>query len=61
MMMEKEEYDRELRIRQAAEKSFAAAKLPPRMQKHEDERKRRIAEDLDSTNKSATTEPMFSF
>jgi len=61
MMMEKEEYDRELRIRQAAEKSLAAAKLPPRMQKHEDERKRRIAEDLDSTNQSGASEPMFSF
>lgn len=32
MMMEKEEYDREQRIRANAEKSFAAAKLPPRMQ-----------------------------
>ena len=32
MMMEKEEYDREQRIRENAEKSFQAAKLPPRMQ-----------------------------
>lgn len=28
------------------------AKLPPRMQEHEDERRRRIEEDLDSTQNS---------
>ena len=49
MMMEKEEHEREQRIRQNAEKSFAMASLPPRMQDHEDERKRRIEEDLEST------------
>ena len=61
MMMEKEEYDRELRIRQAAEKSFASAKLPPRMQRHEDEKRRRITEDLDSSKQTDNSEPMFSF
>ena len=49
MMMEKDEYDREQRIRAAAEASFQAAKLPPRMQQHEDEKKRRIEEDLETT------------
>jgi hypothetical protein len=37
MMMESEEHERETRIRQNAEKSFAQAKLPPRMQAHVDE------------------------
>lgn len=60
MMMEKEEYDREQRIRQNAEKSYNMAKLPPRMQAYEDERKRRIAEDLDSTQNSVS-EALFSF
>ncbi len=54
-MMEKEEHDREHRIREAAEKSLAAAKLPPRMQQHEDERRRRIEEDLDTTKGSEST------
>ena len=49
MMMEKDEHDREQRIRQAAEASFQAAKLPPRMQQHEDEKRRRIEEDLETT------------
>ena len=50
MMMEKEEHEREQRIRQNAEKSFAMAKLPPRMQEYADEARRRIEEDLDSTH-----------
>ena len=54
-MMQKEEHDREHRIREAAEKSLAAAKLPPRMQEHEDERRRRIEEDLDTTKHTETT------
>lgn len=49
MMMEKEEHEREQRIRLNAEKSYQMASLPPRMQEHEDERKRRIEEDLEST------------
>ena len=61
MMMEKEEHDRETRIRQNAEKSFAMAKLPPRMQAHEDERRRRIEEDLDTTQASTTTDMEFNF
>ena len=61
MMMEKEEHDREQRIREAAEKSFAAAKLPPRMQNHEDEKRRRIEEDLDTTKMTETTDLGFSF
>ena len=52
MMVEKDEHDREQRIRLAAEKSLQMAKLPPRMQEHEDERRRRIEEDLDSTQNS---------
>lgn len=61
MMMEKEEYEREQRIREAAEKSLAAAKLPPRMQEHADEHRRRIEEDLDTTKNSGQTEQLFSF
>jgi len=49
MMVEKDEHDREQRIRENAEKSLRTAKLPPRMQQHEDEKRRRIEEDLDST------------
>ena len=52
MMMEKEEHDREQRIRDNAEKSFHAAKLPPRMQQYEDEKKRRKEEDLDETQRT---------
>lgn len=61
MMMEKEEYDREQRIRENAEKSFQAAKLPPRMQQHEDEKRRRIEEDLDTTQQTKATEFDFNF
>ena len=61
MMMEKEEHDREQRIRQAAEKSYQMASLPPRMQEHEDEKRRRIEEDLDSTQKSVSESLGFSF
>jgi len=61
MMMEKEEHDRETRIRQNAEKSYQMAKLPPRMQAHEDERRRRIEEDLDTTRQSVSTELAYSF
>lgn len=61
MMMEKEEHEREQRIRSNAEKSYAASKLPPRMQAHVDEEKRRLEEDLDSTQKSVSTEMLFDF
>jgi len=62
MMVEKDEYDREQRIRLAAEKSLTLAKLPPRMQDDADERRRRIEEDLDTTNaSSAMTGMEFSF
>jgi hypothetical protein len=61
MMMEKEEHEREQRIRQNAEKSFAQAKLPPRMQEHADEARRRIEEDLDSTHQSVSDSIGFSF
>ena len=55
MMIEKEEHERETRIRMNAEKSYAMAKLPPRMQAHEDEKRRRIEEDLDTTKQTLTT------
>ena len=55
-MVEKDEHDREQRIRQAAEKSLQQAKLPPRMQNHEDEKQRRIEEDLDTTQQSKQTD-----
>ena len=61
MMVEKEEHDREQRIRLNAEKNLAAAKLPPRMQDHEDERKRRIEEDLETTKGSTKTDLQFPF
>lgn len=60
MMMEKEEHEREQRIRANAEKSYSLSKLPPRMQAHEDEKKRRIEEDLDSTKQSESS-MMFAF
>jgi hypothetical protein len=49
MMMERDEHEREQRIRKNAETSYAAAKLPPRMQAYEDDKKRRRDEDLEST------------
>lgn len=62
MMVEKDEYDREQRIRIAAEKSLQLAKLPPRMQDDADEKRRRIEEDLDSTrNDTMTTGMEFTF
>jgi len=61
MMMEKDEHEREQRIRSNAEASFAAAKLPPRMQTHEDEKRRRVEEDLDTTAQSQPTDLQFSF
>jgi len=61
MMVEKEEHDREQRIRQGAEKSLHMAKLPPRMQQHEDERRRRIEEDLESTKRTESPTLQFSF
>ena len=48
-MMERDEHEREQRIRKNAEASYAAAKLPPRMQAYEDDKKRRRDEDLEST------------
>lgn len=41
MMMEKSEHEREQRIRANAQKSLASSKLPPRMQHHVDEKRRR--------------------
>ena len=63
MMIKKEAHDREQRIRKNAEESYALAKLPPRMQQYEDEKRRRIEEDLDSTNAGSNKESdlLFSF
>ena len=61
MMCEKDEHEREQRIRSNAEKSYQMAKLPPRMQQHEDEKRRRIEEDLDSTQRSVSTDIQYSF
>jgi hypothetical protein len=52
MMMERDEHEREQRIRKNAEISFKNAKLPPRMQAHVDEKKRLEDEDLESTEPS---------
>jgi hypothetical protein len=61
MMMEKEEHEREQRIRKNAETSYQMAKLPPRMQAYEDEKRRRLENDLDSTQMSIQTNLMYSF
>ena len=51
-MMERDEHEREQRIRRNAESSYAASKLPPRMQAHVDEQRRRKENDLESTQQS---------
>lgn len=61
MMMEKDEHEREQRIRQMAQKSLASSKLPPRMQQHVDEKRRRIEEDLDTTKSTAESQFAFTF
>lgn len=38
-MIDKREYEREIRIKKNAELSLSLAKLPPRMQEHEDKKK----------------------
>jgi hypothetical protein len=55
------EHDREQRIKRNAEKSYNLAKLPPRMQDHEDEMKRRKEENLDSTRDDVSEKPLYSF
>lgn len=60
-MMEKDEHEREQRIRAAAQKSLACSKLPPRMQQHVDEKRRRIEENLDSTKSTLQDTLGFSF
>jgi Sec-independent protein translocase protein TatA len=52
MMMARDEHEREQRIRRNAEASFQAAKLPPRMQAHVDETRRKKENDLESTQGS---------
>ena len=61
MMMERDEHEREQRIRRNAEASYAASKLPPRMQAHVDEQRRRKENDLESTQQSQQTEQLFAF
>jgi hypothetical protein len=62
MMMERDEHEREQRIRKNAEISFKNSKLPPRMQAHVEEKKRREDEDLDSTEPSKSEHQLgFSF
>ena len=62
MMMEKDEHEREQRIRAMAQKSLACSKLPPRMQQHEDEKRRRIEENLDTTKSTAADgDSLFAF
>ena len=61
MMMERDEHEREQRIQRNAEKSYMAAKLPPRMQQHEDDARLRKEEDLDSTKPSVSTDIGFDF
>jgi hypothetical protein len=61
MMMERDEHEREQRIRRNAEASYAASKLPPRMQAHVDELRRKKENDLESTQGSVQSEKLFSF
>jgi len=56
MMMERDEHEREQRIRRNAEASYAASKLPPRMQANVDEIRRKKENDLESTQGSQQTE-----
>jgi Uncharacterised protein family UPF0564 len=49
MMCEKAEHEREQRIRANAQKSLASSKLPPRMQQHVDEKRKRLEDNLEST------------
>lgn len=50
--MERDEHEREQRIRRNATISFKNSKLPPRMQAYVDEQKRKKDEDLESTENS---------
>ena len=52
MMMERDEHEREVRIRRNAEISYKNARLPPRMQAHADKMKK---DDLDSTQPSQSS------
>ncbi len=61
MMVERDEHEREQRIIRNAEESYKRASLPPRMQAHEDEKKRRAAEEMDSEFSKASAKPLFSF
>ena len=59
MMMERDEHEREVRIRRNAEVSYKNARLPPRMQAHADKMKK---DDLDSTQPSQSSAGLqFSF
>lgn len=63
LMVERDEHEREQRIIRNAEASYKMAKLPPRMQAYEDERKRKEIEreDSDYENSQMSTQPMFDF
>lgn len=61
MMMERDEHEREQRIRRNAEQSAKNSKLPPRMQAYVEEQKKRKEEDLDSTQKSTKSSLQFAF
>ena len=60
MMMERDEHEREQRIRRNAEQSFQNSKLFPRMQAQVDEKKAREAEDL-STDRQTVKEDNLGF
>jgi hypothetical protein len=49
MMMERDEHERETRIRRNAEISFKNSKLPPRMQAHANKQQRAKDDELEST------------
>jgi Uncharacterised protein family UPF0564 len=58
-MVEKEEYARELRIKRNAELNLTLAKLPPRMQEHENLKK--LSEATNGELRSQSMENLFSF
>jgi Uncharacterised protein family UPF0564 len=61
MMMERDEHERETRIRRNAEISFKNSKLPPRMQAHANKQQKAKDDDLESTLQSEKSKLGFTF
>jgi len=61
LMMSKDEYEREQRIKKNAERNYKMASLPPRMQAAQDKRRQDAEDNLDSTVDEATESQLFDF